>query len=192
MKIQQALAFRPRRTATPPDEISLHTSDSTLREENPLFLRGVELGYGAVELASAARGATPWVRGAEAGLGVFSAVWGVNKLVAGESWLDRVEGVGSLALAGQSGLLAAGAALPGLELGLAVAFAASEGLIGGLDAHRGLVEQSPHRTVAGAMQATVALSSLVGQLVPALAAPALGVMAAALVTRQAAIAHSPH
>lgn len=133
-----------------------------LQAEHPWMSRGVELLQLSSWIAQRPEALTPWKEASgalAAGTALASAAWGANKLIQGQTSLDRIEGAGHLALAfdnGVSALQNLGASLPGW----APAWAASatflaagcEVTVGASDLWRGLREHDSPRAWVGAAQ----------------------------------------
>ena len=165
MKILQSPSwqFAPRRWAAPADEQRRlddkeHNLEQ-LRSEHPLVSRAVEvMQMGSWIAASQAQG-SPWTE-ASAGFSgltsVASAAWGINKLANGQSTLDRVEGLGHLALSAAYGADAVGlmrpnyAWVPQVSNPTSAVAAGCEILLGGADLVRGLREDNQARVWTGA------------------------------------------
>jgi hypothetical protein len=166
VKLQAAsLQFAPRRLSAGPSfdlqqnpETRKHEQLQQLRAEHPGLSRGVGALQVAAWVAADQVQQSPWtqVGGGLSGIAATSsALWGLNKLVQGESALDRIEGVGHLAIAtaysadslrlmgGQSAWLAA-AATPCNYLA-----AGCEMFLGAADLYRGLKEEDRPRTWVG-------------------------------------------
>ncbi len=102
-------------------------------------------------------------------MSVLAAAWGANRLVNGQGWVDKVEGIGHLALAAETGLEAASAPEnSGLYKGLGLVHAAGELVVGAVDAIRGHQEGSQRRLIAGLSQFTVGAAVATGTLIPTL------------------------
>lgn len=98
--------------------------------------------------------------------------------------LGHVERFAWLVHASRTGLNYSGLVCPGLALGLTAAYLGAELSLGGIDWR----EPDPLRATAGFSQALVAVSSVVGWLMPSTAAVTTGLMAAGTMTRQWALA----
>lgn len=165
MKILQSPAwqFAPRRWATPADEHrGLDDQEHNLeqlRSEHPLASRGVEVMQLGSWIASSQAQGSPWTE-ASAGFSgltsLASAAWGVNKLANGQGTLDRVEGLGHLALSAAYGADAIGLMRPGqawvsqVSNPTSALAAGCEMLLGGADLVRGLREKNQARVWTGA------------------------------------------
>ncbi len=164
MKILQSQAwqFAPRRWATPADSpcpVDDENHLAQLRAEHPLVSRGVEAMQMGSWIASSQAQGHPWIEASAGFSGVTSlasAAWGIHKLANGETALDRVEGLGHMALsaaygADAVGLLRPGQAWVGQVSNPASALAAGcEMLSGGADLVRGLREKNQARAWTGA------------------------------------------
>lgn len=162
MKIQKSpWDFSPRRWSRPEHHHPCTDQQKfdQLRSEHPLLSRGVEVAQMGAWVALGQSQGAPWVQ-ASAGLAgvtaVASAAWGMNKLIRGETGLDRIEGLGHLALA--SAYATGGLELlrPQLSWTSSVgnvsdgAAASCEMLLGAADLVRGLKENDSPRTWTGA------------------------------------------
>ena len=164
MKILQSQAwqFAPRRWATPSDSprpVDEENHLAQLRAEHPLVSRGVEVMQMGSWIASSQAQGHPWTEASAGFSGVTSlasAAWGIHKLANGQTTLDRVEGVGHLALSAAYGADAVGLMRPGHGWAHQVSNPASalaagcEMLLGGADLVRGLREKNHARAWTGA------------------------------------------
>lgn len=116
-----------------------------------------------------------------------AAIWGVNKLIKGETALDRIEAATSLSLATESALAAAGGALPGVGLTFALLHATGELIVGQADLRRGMEEHSTRRGAAGACQILTGVGSGIAHLVPGGEIVGHSIMMVGMLGRQAAI-----
>ncbi|MFN8607958.1 MAG: hypothetical protein U0931_10525 [Vulcanimicrobiota bacterium] len=147
------MQFAPRRWSSLPSPAPLNEEQKLdqLRAEHPWVSRSVEVMELGSWIASSQAQAQPWTGGA-AGFGALTslaaAAWGVNKLANGQTALDRVEGVGHLALSaayGAEALQVAGVSNPASALA-----AGCEMLLGGADLIRGVHEKDHLRAITGA------------------------------------------
>lgn len=171
-------------------------STNPLEAEHPTFVRvlegmcvGTDLG-----LHFAPDGG---MKKAAAGLGALTAagmtVWGVNKWRHGETALDRVEAVGSLALGLGYGVNSAQAFAPLGRAGEAVSsaamytYAGSDLFLGGVDAVRGVRESASNRLVSGLAQMATGACVAGMELFPSAATPLLFAMIGSIAARQLAV-----
>ncbi|MBS2037119.1 hypothetical protein JST97_19180 [bacterium] len=148
------LQFAPRRWSSLPQvphRLDEEHNLDQLRAEHPLLSRSVEVLELSSWVASSQSQGQPW-SGAATGLGVVTslaaAAWGVNKLARGQTGLDRVEGVGHLALSAAYG---AGAFnLAGIVNPASALASGCEVLLGGADLVRGIREKDHLRAWTGA------------------------------------------
>lgn len=172
------------------------TNANPLEAERPTYVRvldgmcvGTDLG-----LQFAPDGG---MKQAAAGLGLMTAagmaVWGVNKWKNGETALDRIEAVGSLALSVGYGTASAGVFAPlgkvGNHVGNAAmyTYAATDLFLGGVDAVRGVKEGAKDRLVSGLAQMSTGAFVVGMQLFPAASAPLLFGMIGSIAVREFAV-----
>ena len=137
------LHFEPKRWTKPEHGV---LNSNPLEAEHPTFVRALDFMCMGTDLGLMYAPAGV-ARGAAAGLGGLTsagmAVWGVNKWQHGETALDRIEAVGSLALGAGYGLESLNVAVPlgGVGRNLTRAamgtYAATDLFLGGVDAVRG-------------------------------------------------------
>lgn len=183
--------FEPRRWRRPDQEISTNP----LEAEHPSFIRGMDALCLGSDLGLFYASRAPMTHAA-AGLGAVAAVgmtvWGVNKWRYGETSLDRIEAVGSLAagagyateslrVVGSLGLVGTGIAGAALYT-----YAASDLFLGGVDAFRGVTESSPRRLAVGLAQMANGACMLGLELCPSLATGFMWGMVGSTVARQIA------
>lgn len=158
-----------------------------LRHENPALSRTVDTACVALIFAKNFDPPHLAMRAANGALAVGATVWGANKLFGGETVLDRLEGVGNLALAGHAGMEAGGYEYPAVSGALSLIHSAGELIIGASDLIRGRDEHNGRRATAGLLQGLVGAAGITGQLCPPAAAVASGIALAAQLGRQVAI-----
>lgn len=155
-----------------------------LRAEHPLLSRSVEvmeLGSWIASSQSQGSWAAP-AAGLAAVTSLTAAAWGVNKLARGETTLDRVEGLGHLALSaayGAEALNIAGVANPASAVA-----SGCEILLGGADLVRGLREHDQLRAWTGAAGVLSGAALATSVLVPGATGFAQAVAVMSLAARQ--------
>lgn len=199
MKIQKCLTFVPRGlprvraegdTAAPPPR-------DNLRRDNPFIPRATDVLHVTAEFAEHAlpEGALARLHRplqvAHGAAAVGATLWGVNKLVQGQTWQDKVEAAASLSLAGESALAASGASLPGIGLALGLIHGSGEIITGGSDLWQGWQANSPRRALAGGCQMLTGAGALASKLIPGAGLWGHSMMMVGMLGRQAAIASSP-
>lgn len=198
MKIAQSPAwqFAPRRWSAPEASLRPQGDDhgiDQLRAEHPLMSRGVEvMQMGSWVAASSSQG-SPWTQ-ASAGFSgvtaVASAAWGIHKLARAETGLDRIEGLGHLALATAYGVDAVGLLRPGQawvsQVGNPSSYVAAgcEVVLGGADLVRGLREKNGPRTWTGAAGVLSGLALATSVAAPGAAGFAQAVAIVSMAARQ--------
>ena len=186
------LDFEPRRWRKPDQEISTNP----LEAEHPTFVRGIDAVCLGSDLGLFFATEAP-LSHAAAGLGVVAAAgmvtWGLTKWKHGETSLDRIEAVGSLAAGtgyATESLRAVGV-LGGLGHSVAGAalytYAASDLFLGGVDAWRGYNEGSNRRLAAGLAQMANGGCMVAMELFPASATGFMWGMVGATLARQVAV-----
>lgn len=160
MRIASAFQYQHRQWTEPrlPTIFKSLSPEHTLSGENPLALQGLELLHVGSEVAFDHHIPTGVGIGAAAVVGLGGLAWGVAK-VRSESRLDKIEGVGHLAMAATAGAAAVTMALGHGHHPGGLAIAALEGVHGltelvvGVNDIRHAREQSKAvRAFAGAMQ----------------------------------------
>ncbi|MGE4205915.1 MAG: hypothetical protein AB7J86_34955 [Vulcanimicrobiota bacterium] len=186
MKIASAFQYQHRQWVEPrlPPLFKSLAPEHTLGGENPLALQGLELLHVGSEVAFDHHLPAGVGLGVAAVVGLGGLAWGVAK-VRSESRLDKIEGVGHLAMAATAGMAAVSLALghghhPG---GLAIAaFEGVHGLtelaVGANDIRHAHEQNKAIRAFAGAMQigkgAAVIASACLPGIAPTLHLVALG------------------
>ena len=160
---RNAWDFAPRRLAAKP---SLHPAPAQkpgdqlaqLRAEHPWLSRGVEVMQMGAWVAHDQSRLAPWSQASAALSGVTavaSAAWGINKLVQGQTGLDRVEGLCHVSLAVSYSMASIEQLRPGLAwtntVGTPANYAAAgfEMMLGAADAYRGWREDDGARKWTG-------------------------------------------
>lgn len=187
--------FVPRglRSLRPKEPSKESSPQDPLKAENPFVPRATDVIHVSAEFAEATL--SPDLKhtlhrplqAAHAAAAVGATIWGVNKLVHGETWLDRVEAATSLSLAGESALAASAASLPGVGLALGLIHGTGEVIVGVADLRRGLQENSTRRVLAGGCQILTGAGALTTRLVPGGAVAGYSLMMIGMMGRQAAI-----
>ena len=178
--------FAPRRLSA---GNSTEQKPEQLQAENPILARSVDLG----KLGHDAMGA--WAalqqstlgRVASGGVAVGAGIWGANKLVQGQTFLDRVEGVSLLALSANKAIDASGGAHGGLSCASSLVQGGADLILGAADTLRGAREHNQRRVTVGLCQMAIGACLGTSALVPSLAGISTAVMCAAAVTKQLAI-----
>lgn len=195
VKIQSSMNFVPRglRSLKSQERSNEPKPQDPLKAENPFVPRATDVIHVSAEFAEATLSHDlkntlhrP-LQAAHAVAAVGATIWGVNKLVHGETWLDRVEAAASLSLAGESALAASAASLPGVGLALGLIHGSGEVIVGVADVRRGLRENSTRRVLAGSCQILTGAGALATKLVPGGALAGYSLMMVGMVGRQAAI-----
>ena len=114
--------------------------------------------------------------------------YGANKLIKADSALDRLEGIGNLALAGHCALEATGHGALGINAGLSILHAGSELFLGVADIANGKKNHCNRRLAAGICQLMVGVGSLASQFVPGGQLIGASMILAGTIGRQVAIA----
>lgn len=193
------MSFDPRRLHPEKPAFSLFKSDAPrppddhdeLKAENPWIPRATDILHVGSEFVGhvvphAHETLHAPLQGAHVASAAGAAIWGVNKLMKGQTALDRIEAGTALSLAGESALAAAGGALPGVGLGLALIHAAGEVVLGQADLRRGNEEGSLRRGSAGACQILTGIGSAVSHI-PGAELAGTSMMLFGMLGRQAAI-----
>lgn len=158
-----------------------------LRSDNPLLSRAMDCSHAGLDIAEAfghsdSQAMKIW----NGSVSVMAAGWGANRLVNAQNWVERVEGIGHLALAAETGMEAAALeGKPGLSTGLGLIHAAGELVVGAADAVRGHQEGNKRRLLAGIGQFTVGAAVATATIVPSLGPIASVAIFAATALRQA-------
>ncbi|MBN9415498.1 MAG: hypothetical protein J0I12_08655 [Candidatus Eremiobacteraeota bacterium] len=188
MKIQPAAAFQfaPKRLHS---ENSMEERPEQLQAENPAFVRTVDLG----KLGHDAMGmwqtlqASPLGRTASGGVAAGAGIWGANKILRGQTVLDRVEGVSLLAMAASKAEDAGGNHHPGVSTVANLVQGGADLILGAADTVRGVREHNNRRLTVGICQMAIGACLGTSALVPSVAGISTAVMCAAVVTKQLAI-----
>lgn len=163
-----------------------------LREDNPTLSRLLDCSHASLDVAEAfGHSKSKPMRVWNGSVSAMAGVWGADRLVHAQNWIERVEGIGHLALAAETGLEAAEIELEamearkGLNTGLGLIHAAGELVVGAADAVRGHQEGSQRRLLAGIGQFTVGAAVATATLAPNLGPAAAVAILAATALRQA-------
>lgn len=206
MKVQRSMwDFAPRRLSAPPATTPLDPPTPEerkleqlrqLRAEHPWMSRSVEVLQMGAWVAHDQSRLAPWSQ-ASAGLSgltaVASAAWGFNKLARAQSGLDRIEGLGHLALAVEYSRAAAEQLRPDWKWTGAVAGPANymaagcELLLGGVDLVRGLREDDKPRLWTGLAGMAAGAAYAASMLVPGANGMAQAAVLGSLAVRQAVL-----
>ncbi len=160
-----------------------------LQAENPAFVRTVDLG----KLGHDAMGmwqtlqASPLGRTASGGVAAGAGIWGANKILRGQTVLDRVEGVSLLAMAASKAEDAGGNHHPGVSTVANLVQGGADLILGAADTVRGVREHNNRRLTVGICQMAIGACLGTSALVPSVAGISTAVMCAAVVTKQLAI-----
>lgn len=205
MKVQRSVwNFAPRRpsalpASTPlepptPEERKLEQLRQ-LRAEHPWMSRSVEVLQMGAWVAHDQSRLAPWSQ-ASAGLSgvtaVASAAWGINKLARGETGLDRIEGLGHLALAVEYSRAAAEQMRPdwkwtGQVAGVNYLAAGCEVVLGGVDLVRGLREADKPRMWTGVAGIASGAAYAAAMLIPGANGLAQAAVLGSMALRQAVL-----
>jgi len=165
-----------------------------LRAEHPWLSRSVEVAQMSAWVAHGQSSGRPWSQASAALSGVTavaSAAWGLNKLIKAESGLDRVEGLGHLALATDYSLASLQQIRPDLTWTDSLAnpagylAAGCEIFLGGADLVRGIRENDTPRKWTG-LASMASGAALAGSIL----APGSGGLAQAAVLISMAVRQS--
>ena len=200
MKIgSSVLQFHPRElTATRPSPVGRGTEDSSslaqkqqeeLLQENPFLPRSLDCAHAGQEAFAVWTrfNSSPLGRVTAGGIAVGAGVWGLNKLIRGETLLDRVDGIGTLAMAAEKAMDASGGQYGGATTAVGLIHGGADLITGVADIVRGNREDNKRRLWAGAFQVAIGASVTAMALMPASATISTVVMGAAAVGRQIAI-----
>ncbi|MBT9585381.1 hypothetical protein IV102_18710 [bacterium] len=207
MKVERsAWEFAPRRWISPPssqletpdpDRLKQHQLDQ-LRAEHPWMSRSVEVMQMGSWVAHEQSKAAPWSQASAALSGVTavaSAVWGVNKLARGQSGLDRVEGLGHLALAADYSMCSLQQLRPELDWTNSVATPSSylaascEVFLGCADLVRGLKEDDHPRQWTGMASIASGTALAVSTFVPGASGLAQAAVLMSMAVRQSLLGY---
>jgi hypothetical protein len=197
VNIQPMMSFDPRRLhpekpifkfdgPPPPDH------HDELKHENPWIPRATDFVHVTSEFVEhtvphAHEALHAPMQVAHAASAAGAAIWGVNKLLKGQTALDRIDAATSLSLAAESALSAAGGALPAVGLTFALLHASGELILGQADLRRGMEENSTRRGAAGACQLLTGVGTGIAHLVPGGEILGHSLMMVGMLGRQAAI-----
>lgn len=178
--------FAPRRLSA---GNSTEEKPEQLQAENPAFARSVDLGKLGHDAMSVWAGLQQSSLGrvASGGVAVGAGIWGANKLLHGQTFLDRVEGVSLLALSANKAVDASATSHPGLSTASSLVQAGADLILGGADTIRGAREHNRRRLIVGISQMAIGACLGTSALVPSAAGVSTAVMCAAAVTKQLAI-----
>lgn len=173
----------------------LSAGDSTeekpeqLLAENPAFVRSVDLG----KLGHDAMGAWAALQQstlghvASGGVAAGAGIWGANKLLNGQTFLDRVEGVALLGLCANKAVDAGGGHHAGVSTASSLVQCGADLILGAADSLRGMREHNKRRVTVGVCQMAIGACLGASALLPSMAGISTAVMCAAAVTKQLAI-----
>lgn len=202
MKIEKSpWSFAPRQWAAEKQQrISEEEPDSRrsrqldeLRSEHPWMARSVEVLETGSWIAHTGSVGPPFsqVSGALSAVTAAAAgAWGINKLARGQTTLDRIEGVGHLALAVDAGMSSVAQFQPGVPWAQRIASPAGfiaagcELALGGADLVRGLREKDAPRQWAGVAQLVSGAALAASIAVPGATGIAQGFALVSMATRQ--------
>jgi hypothetical protein len=188
VKITPAAVFQfaPRRLSA---DDATEEKPEQLQAENPVFARSVDvgkLGHDAMSAWSSLQHSTLG-RVASGGVAVGAGIWGANKILHGQTFLDRVEGVSLLALSANKAVDAGGSHHPGLSAATSLVQGGADLILGAADTIRGTREHNKRRLIVGISQMAIGACLGTSALVPSVAGISTAVMCAAAVTKQLAI-----
>lgn len=163
-----------------------------LREDNPVLSRLLDCSHAGLDVAEAfGHSKSKPTRIWNGSVSAMAGAWGADRLVHAQNWVERVEGIGHLALAADCGMEAAELEVaeiegcPSLNKGMGIIYAASELVVGAADAVRGHQEGSQRRLLAGIGQFTVGAAVATATFAPNLGVAAAVAIIAATALRQA-------
>ncbi|MFN8608174.1 MAG: hypothetical protein U0931_11625 [Vulcanimicrobiota bacterium] len=188
MKVNPSAVFQfaPRRLSA---GNSTEEKPEQLQAENPVFARSVDLGklgHDAMGVWASLQHSTLG-RVASGGVAVGAGIWGANKILHGQTFLDRVEGVSLLALSANKAVDAGGGQHAGLTTASSLVQGGADLILGAADTIRGAREHNKRRLVVGISQMAIGACLGTSALVPSIAGISTAVMCAAAVTKQLAI-----
>lgn len=181
------LHFEPRRLTS--DGTTIEDQREQLFEENPAFARSVDCAKLGHDVMGAWKGLAngPLGRLASGGVAAGAGIWGANKLLRGQTALDRIEGVALLAMATDKAITASGANLPVASMAAGLVQGGADIIVGAADTVRGYREDNKRRLTVGLCQMAVGACLGTSALFPSAAGISTAVMCAAVVTKQLAI-----
>lgn len=180
------LNFEPRRLKS---EGAVEDQHQQLLLENPALprsLEGANIGHQLMGTWNHFQDG-PLGRLVAGGVAVGAGIWGTNKLLRGQTALDRVEGVGLLAMATGKAVSAGGNHHPTLAKGAGLVQCGADLVLGMADTVRGVRENNRRRLTVGLAQMAIGASIGATALVPSVAGASTAVWCAAVVTRQLAL-----
>lgn len=178
--------FAPRRLSA---GNSMEEKPEQLQAENPAFARSVDLGklgHDAMGIWAGLQQSTLG-RVASGGVAVGAGIWGANKILHGQTFLDRIEGVSLLALSANKAVGASGGSHAGIASASGLIQGGADLILGAADTIRGAREHNQRRLVVGISQMAIGACLGTSALVPSVAGISTAVMCAAAVTKQLAI-----